>query len=84
VPKSIKLNTTTGDFRASFTVNTAINAPTVIFTSDEYYYPKGYTLAVLDATGHIIENGSDVVVKEVKHNYIGFQIMSSEYNGQTV
>jgi hypothetical protein len=80
---SIKFNTTTGEFRASFTVDTSINAPTVIYTSDEYYYPNEYTMIVLNTVGQEI-NDSDVVIKQVKHNYIGFQIVNSKYDNETV
>jgi len=37
----MNFNTLTGTYKADFTVNTAIDAPTVIYLNEEYYYPNG-------------------------------------------
>ena len=34
--------TTSAVFDGAFTVDTSIKAPTVVYKSDEYWYPNGY------------------------------------------
>jgi endoglycosylceramidase len=45
-PLSIAFDSTTGNFKTTFTYNNTITQPSVIFASAEYYYPNGLTLIV--------------------------------------
>lgn len=42
VPTFQGFNTYTGVFKADFTVDTSIDAPTVIYLNKEFYYPKSF------------------------------------------
>ena len=42
VPTSMNFNTETGDFNASYRVDASIEAPTLIYTSEDFYYQNGY------------------------------------------
>jgi len=42
VPTFQGFNTYTGVFKAEFTVDTSIDAPTVVYLNEEFYYPKSY------------------------------------------
>jgi len=53
----MSFNVTTADYTSTFTYNSDINAPTVIFASEEYYYSAGYLLTV-SAGGSELDSGS--------------------------
>ena len=46
VPTLQKFDMDSSDFTAEFTANTTIDAPTVIYVNQPYYYPTGYTYSL--------------------------------------
>lgn len=42
-PTAMNFNSATSAFAASYTVDTGIAAPTVVYLNTEYWYPNGYT-----------------------------------------
>ena len=43
-PTSMDFNENNSHFSLTYTVDTSIDAPTVIYANQEYYYPTGYDL----------------------------------------
>lgn len=77
----MKFNSTTGIFNTVFTVNTDIEAPTVVYRSDEYYYPHGYTWTLSDKMGNVLVEKTDFMTKELKKNYLAIQVVNEKFNG---
>ena len=42
-PTAMNFNSDTSAFTGTYTVNTDITAPTVVYLNSEYWYPNGYT-----------------------------------------
>ena len=57
---SVAFDTTTGNFAGSFTLDASIDAPSVLFFSEEFWYTNGYEYTVTDAAGHAL-NESDFI-----------------------
>ena len=74
VPTYQNFDMTTSSFSATFEVNTSINAQTVVYLNQKYYYPEGfnYTRSV----------PADVDVSDSR--YIKFQITDPTINGNQV
>ena len=47
-PLTLNFDTTSSNFIATFTVNTSITLPTVVYANTEYYYPNGHSIVVTD------------------------------------
>ncbi len=73
-------NSTTGDFVGSFVYDASIQEPTVLFKSDKYYYANGYTLTVTVEGGAELPS-CDVVIQDLKNNYVSIQVTNAAYNG---
>ena len=63
-------NSTTGEFTATYEVDNSINAPTVIYKSDDFYYKDGYTVEVYNDYGINLmeENSVSVTESNVPHH----------------
>lgn len=48
VPTFQNFNMDTSEFNADFTVNTSIEAPTVLYLNKQYYYPNGVNIEFTD------------------------------------
>jgi len=44
----MKFETSSADFYVTFIVSTDISEPTLLYRSDDYYYPGGYSLTIVD------------------------------------
>jgi hypothetical protein len=77
VPTSQKFSMDSSDFTAEFTANTKIDAPTVIYVNQPYYYPSGYsyTLSV---------SNSQVSVDDSDSRYLKFQVTDPTLDGKTI
>lgn len=71
LPISFDFDESWGPFTAYVKIDTSIDAPTIIFKSDQYFYLEGYVLIVLDDTGYHLARGKDMRVTEPKANYVG-------------
>jgi hypothetical protein len=74
VPTYQNFDMKTSNFSATFEVNSSINAPTVVYLNQKYYYPEGfnYTLSV----------PADFDLSDSR--YIKFQITDPTTNGSQV
>ena len=82
VPTKMKFDTQTSDFSFSFVVNTDINAPSVGFFSETFFYENGlnYTLTTSDGT----ELAQTAYTADFKDSHLTFQVTDSSLNGQTL
>ena len=78
----MKFDTQTSDFSFSYVVNTDIDAPSVGFFSETFFYENGlnYTLATSDGT----ELASTAYTVEFKDSHLTFQVTDGSLNGQTL
>jgi endoglycosylceramidase len=51
IPNFISFNVSTGEFRTNFTVKAGVKNPTIIFASNEFYYPNGVNIQVFNSLG---------------------------------
>ena len=54
VPTFQGFNTYTGVFRAEFTVDTSIDAPTVVYLNEQFYYPNSFRVS-FEADGNPVD-----------------------------
>ena len=57
--KALKFDYKTAQFTASFTVDTSVSQPSVIYWNDEYWYTNGINFSVTDASGTSLVQGTD-------------------------
>lgn len=48
VPKYFHFNTVNGVYSALFTLDSTITQPSIMFLSNDYFYPNGYKLLIYD------------------------------------
>jgi len=77
VPTSQKFSMETSHFVAEFTVNTGIDAPTVVFVNQPYYYEYGYNYDISGA-------GDAVEIDATDSRYLKLQIRDPKLNGAKV
>jgi hypothetical protein len=46
VPTTFDFNTYTGEFKADFTIDTSVDAPSVMYLNKEFFYPHGYNVSL--------------------------------------
>lgn len=80
----MNFDTATSIFTATYTVDTSIDAPTVIFSHHDFYYHWGHTTEVYDSDGTRLTNGAGLNVTSVKPDYLGIQVVDPKYNGHTL
>jgi len=64
----LNFDTASSNFKGTFLVDTSINAPTIVFKSDEYYYQNGYDLSV--SSEGVVLASDDFELDLSVHNYI--------------
>jgi hypothetical protein len=74
-------NRTTAAFSASFKVDTSITEPTVIYWSQEYYYPQGFELVFTDSQGKRLNFDSDYKLDQSIVNYTKILVINPALNG---
>ena len=72
----MSFNIDNGDFKSEFTVDTSIDAPTVIHTNKEFYYPKGIKAKVTPK-----DDSTEITINE---NSVSIKVNNPELNGQTM
>ncbi len=83
VPTSMNFDSITGDFVASFRADTKINAPTVIYTSELYYYKNGYDVKVLTTDGlNLVGSDSLKIDSKSIARHLQIQVTDVNYDGQ--
>jgi hypothetical protein len=84
VLKSQKFNVKNGDFSASFVADTSIDQPSVVFWSQEFWYPQGLSMKLFDAAGKQSTLGADFTLDQSVANFSKFKITNPALNGQVV
>ena len=81
VLKSMRFNSETADFHASFVVDTTIPEPSILYKSDHFWYPNGFILSVYDSQGNAlsVENGDYTL--DIIPNYARFAVVRQSLNG---
>ena len=74
--ESVSFNTHNGVFKSEFTVDTSIDAPTVIHTNKEFWYPKGVKAKV---TPH--DDSTEITYND---NSVSVKVNNPELSGQTM
>ena len=75
--KTQEFDTASGNLKATFIVDTSINAPTIIYASKQHYYPNGYQLAIT-ASGVSLEEGQ-YEVEANDDNHISVKVTDPKY-----
>lgn len=52
----MKFDTETSNFGGSFFYNSEVTEPTVVFVSQEYWYPDGYDFLVTDSEANELDS----------------------------
>jgi Glycoside hydrolase family 5 C-terminal domain/Cellulase (glycosyl hydrolase family 5) len=79
--QTMSFNTDTADFHARFIVDTSIPEPTIVYKSDEYWYPAGFKISIYDAEGKkLTPQNSDVIIEFVP-NYARILVVRESLNG---
>lgn len=82
---SMNFNTSNANFVATFSVDTSIVEPTVIFWSQDYWYPQGFNTALYDEQGAILSmQGGDYKLDFSSRNYAKLTVINQKLNGQTL
>ncbi len=83
--ESVNYNMTTKVLNATFTLDTTIKAPTVVYFNQEYTYLSGITLTLFSSTGAVLVEGSDFTIDRASEdNYWKVQVTKETYHKQTV
>lgn len=83
--ESVNFNKITKVLKATFTLDTTIQAPTVVYFNQEYTYISGITLSLLSSTGSVLVEGSDFTVDRASEdNYWKVQVTNEAYHKQSV
>ena len=75
-------NTYTGVFKADFTIDTTIDAPTVVYLNQQYFYPDGVVVS-LHVDGEKV-NASQVQIDFSDTRYYTFQVTDELLNGKSL
>lgn len=75
-------NTKTAEFNARFVVDTSITEPTVIFWSQEFWYPQGFGMRLTDSNGKKLILDTDYSFNQHQGNYAKLLITNPSLNGQ--
>lgn len=82
VPTLFNFDMESSAFEAEFTVDTSIQAPTILFASKEYYYPNG-TQVTITVDGVELTT-SQVEYFETDDNHMKITVTDSTLSGKTV
>lgn len=82
VVKAMNFNQDDSFFTGEFTVDTSIEAPTVIYTSAEFYYPRGKAVVLM--ANHVYLDASQYSLDDADANRYKFTITDKSLNGQLV
>lgn len=81
---SMKFDVSSVTFRASFTVNTSIPQPSVIYYSTEYWFPHGFSIKVTDGNGSGLAMYTDYSLDISEENYAKLRIINPKYDGTQI
>lgn len=82
VPTLFDFDMDTANFEAEFTVDTSIQAPTILFASKQYYYPNGTDVSITVDGVTLTED--QVVVDNSDENHFNITVTDQTLNGKTV
>ena len=77
---TMRFNSEIGRFVANVQINTKINAPTILYYNQQYYYQNGYNLLLLGEDGKQVDDKYFIIDETVK-NFIKI-LMTPEYSGE--
>lgn len=75
VLKSMRFNSETADFLASFVVDTSIPEASILYKSDQYWYPNGFVLSLYDSHGNALSVEKGDYTLEFTANYARFAVV---------
>lgn len=76
--KYLNFNTTTGTMRGVFTLDTSIDAETVVYLNTEYWYPNGFNVFFQDGYAHLEQD------YKFDGERITFKITDKSLNGHMI
>ena len=76
-PTEVNFNNDNGHFSYTFKVNTGIEAPTVLYMSEEYWYPAGFDISI-KSSGQIID--STAYEQSTDGNFTEIKIIDTDLN----
>lgn len=82
VPTLTEFDMDSGIFNAAITLDTSIEAPSVLYTNAEYYYPNGKEVSFM--VGKIALTEDQYTVEGLDQNYTSFTVTDKALNGQSL
>ena len=77
----MKFNFDTSYFIFDFMVDTSIDAPSVGFFSETFFYENGMSHGLADSDSNVLTSPDDYTW-EFKDSYLTFKIVNSDYDGK--
>ncbi|TNV80325.1 hypothetical protein FGO68_gene10517 [Halteria grandinella] len=81
---SMAFSVADASFKAQFRVNTGIQQPSVLYYSQEYWYPHGISVKITDTEGKGLDMYSDYTLDVSEANYAKITVINAKYNGQVL
>ena len=78
----MNFNSTDGHFETQIRVNTSVQAPSVIYVNQEYWYQKNYRMKLSDEKGNILQvgEGNGVEIFNYQDKHISVYISNKNYD----
>lgn len=77
-------NHKTGEFFAKLDINPAVGAPTVIYTSTDFWYPNGYSVEIADTFTDHVMTAKQVKIDRSDPRNLKFQVLDKYVKQVTV
>jgi hypothetical protein len=84
VPLIQNFNHKTGEFFAKLDINPAVGAPTVIYTSTDFWYPNGYSVEIADTFTDHVMTAKQVKIDRSDPRNLKFQVLDKYVKQVTV
>lgn len=82
VPSHMHFATETGAFTAKFTLEVTVDAPTIVYLNEDYWYPNGYDFHVFVEGVQAPSSAYTIDVSNKK--YLSIKFSETSYSGQTI
>lgn len=80
----MRFNLETASFSGSFSVDTSISQPSILYWNKEFWYQEGIMLNLYDTHNRELISGKQFIVDTSTQNYIKFQITDESLNNQLI
>ena len=84
IPVYMKFNVADALFHAIFVLDTAIQAPTLVYWNQEYWYPNGFTHSLVSGSQTVLTEKVDYELDLATLGYAKIKILNSALNGETL